>query len=142
MILTKRHRPIGFPTLMNDLLNPELFDKPVKPEFSPAVNIRENEGGFVLELAAPGYAKSDINLEVKNKTLTISSTKEEIKEEKKEDDNYTRKEFGITSFSRSFNLPEDVDRDGITAKYNEGILVLSIPRKPDEEKKVKQIQIG
>lgn len=142
MILTKRHRPIGFPTLMNDLLNQDLFDKPLKPEFSPAVNIRENEDGFVLELAAPGYSKTDINLEVKNKTLTISSTKEGVKKEKDENDNYTRKEFGISSFSRSFSLPEDVDRDGITAKYNEGILVLNIPRKPDEEKKAKQIQIG
>jgi len=87
---------------------------------------------FVIELAAPGLVKNDFNIELDNETLTISSEKiNKIKEEK---DNYTRKEFGYSTFKRSFTLPDSVDSGAILASYDQGILSVKLPKK--EEAKV------
>ena len=81
----------------------------------PAVNIKEEEKSFEIEVAVPGLAKKDIKINVENNVLTISSEKKEDKGETK--DNYTRKEYSYKAFSRSFNLPKEViDIDAITAK--------------------------
>jgi HSP20 family protein len=72
----------------------------------------------------------------------VSSKHEEKKEEKDNDGKYTRREFSYSSFSRTFNLPEDVDEENISAKYNDGVLNVQIPKKAIEAKKAKQILIG
>jgi HSP20 family protein len=112
-------------------------------EFSgdiPAVNIKEENNKFVLEMAAPGLKKDDFNINLDNYVLTISSEK---KEEQKEDkDNYTRREFLYTSFSRSFTLPKTVDIDKIKADYKNGILTVTLPKKEEEAKLTKQIKIS
>ena len=112
-------------------------------EFSgdiPAVNIKEENDKFVLEMAAPGLKKDDFNINLDNYVLTISSEK---KEEQKEDkDNYTRREFLYTSFSRSFTLPKTVDIDKIKADYKNGILTVTLPKKEEEAKLTKQIKIS
>ncbi len=112
-------------------------------EFSgdiPAVNIKEENDKFVLEMAAPGLKKDDFNINLDNYVLTISSEK---KEEAKEDkDNYTRREFLYTSFSRSFTLPKTVDIDKIKADYKNGILTVTLPKKEEEAKLTKQIKIS
>ncbi len=94
----------------------------------PSVNIRETPKDYVLEVAAPGLERKDFNIEVKNNTLSISAEKEEEKEEKKEKDGYSRKEYSFNSFCRSFSLPEDAKEGDIDAKYENGILKVTIPK--------------
>ncbi|PIQ24495.1 hypothetical protein COW36_24705 [bacterium (Candidatus Blackallbacteria) CG17_big_fil_post_rev_8_21_14_2_50_48_46] len=95
----------------------------------PAVNIHETPEAFSLELAAPGMQKDEFNISIKNKVLTISSEKKQESEEKDQEKNYLRKEFSFSSFSRSFDLPENVDADKINARYEEGMLHVLLPKK-------------
>lgn len=102
----------------------------------PSANVLENEKSFEIELAAPGMKKSDFEVNVDKGQLTISSEKKDEREEKGE--NYTRHEFSYNTFSRTFLLPDIVDTEDIKAKYEDGILKLSIPKKPEavlEQKK-------
>lgn len=95
----------------------------------PAVNIQETEDKFILELAAPGMVKEDFKVELNNNNLVITSQRENLVEDKDERENYTRKEFSYQHFSRSFRLPETkVQTDNISAKYDRGILNISIPK--------------
>ncbi|HHC79069.1 MAG TPA: Hsp20/alpha crystallin family protein, partial [Flavobacteriia bacterium] len=92
----------------------------------PAVNIKENDDEFVVEVAAPGMHKKDFNVDFDNDVLTISSEKTTENEDK--EDNYTRKEYSYQSFKRSFALPKDtVDSDKIAATYKNGELKITIP---------------
>ncbi len=95
----------------------------------PAVNILESDNEFTLEVAAPGLDKKDFKIDVENDCLTIASTREDSNEES--NDNYTRREFRYNAFSRSFNLPETVDSEKISAKHRDGILYVSIPKKEE-----------
>jgi HSP20 family protein len=108
--------------------NDRFFDSDwVKKQSVPAVNVKESDKGFEIEVAAPGLTKKDFNITVDNRVLTISSEKEEKKEMKEEE--YTRREFGYTSFSRSFTLPENVSEENIYALYEDGILKLQLSKK-------------
>lgn len=84
-----------------------------------------------MSVAAPGLKKSDFKIDIEGNMVTIQSEKEENKEEK--DEQYTRKEYSYSSFSRRFSLPEDVRKDKIEATYEDGVLKLSLPKK-DETK--------
>ncbi len=106
----------------------------------PAVNIKDDETGFSLELAAPGKSKADFNVEVENNYLTISSESSEEHESKNE--NYTRKEYSYDSFKRSFRLPENVNENEISAQYEEGILKIRIPKSKAELRNTRSIQVG
>ncbi|GGC33162.1 heat-shock protein [Parapedobacter defluvii] len=92
----------------------------------PSANISETPQAYLLELAAPGLKRDDFKLEVENHTLTISSEKQEEKEEKK--NGYSRKEYSFNSFSRSFTLPDSVKESDISASYTDGILKITIPK--------------
>ena len=117
------------------------FLKPmVKGVSIPAVNITENKKAFNLEVAAPGFKKEDFKLEVKNGYLTVFG--ENKVDEEKKDEQYTRREFRFNSFSRSFALPDNVKEDGIEAKYNDGILMVMLPKsKAEKEEIVKTISV-
>ncbi len=107
----------------------------------PAVNIKEDDDGFEVEMSAPGLDKKDFNIELNNSVLTISSEKE-VENETKEGQQFTRREFSYQSFSRSFTLPETTESEKIAAKYENGILSVSIPKKEEAKPKpVKQIEI-
>jgi HSP20 family protein len=107
----------------------------------PAVNIKEDKEGFEVEMSAPGFEKSDFKIELNNNLLTISSEKK-IENETKEDQLFTRREFSYQSFMRSFSLPETIDSGKIVAKYENGILAISIPKKEEAKPKpLKQIDI-
>lgn len=99
----------------------------------PKVNIKEVDDAYIVEMAVPGLKKSDFNIDIDNKTLSISAELEEKTE--KEDDGYTRREFGYSSFKRTFTLPETVDDDKIEAKYNEGILFVTLPKREEAKQK-------
>lgn len=108
----------------------------------PAVNIRETNDSFEVEMAAPGMTKKDFRIELDNNLLTISSEKKQ-ENEQKEGDRYTKREFSYQSFQRSFSLPKDVvDDDKIRARYEDGVLRLSIPKKEEAKPRPpKQIEI-
>lgn len=99
----------------------------------PKVNIRETAEEYFVEMAVPGMQKSDFNIELDNKILVISNEKEEEKEVK--EDNYTRREFGYSSFKRSFSLPETVNEENIKAEYRDGILSVHLPKREEAKQK-------
>ena len=107
----------------------------------PAVNIKETEDQFSIEVAAPGLEKNDFTVEVNNGMLTISAEKE-AEMETKGGEEVTRREFNFTSFRRSLALPDTVKEDGITAKYVNGVLLLTLPKVPaDKTKPRKTVKI-
>ncbi len=133
-----RRNNLLFPSLMNEMFKPDWFGG--MENFSstlPAVNIKENERDFELELAIPGRKKSDFNIEVDKNVLTISM--EDKKEEEKSDDNYTRREFFYSSFKRAFTLPESVNEDKINAAYKDGILRFTLPKREEALPKPKRM---
>lgn len=96
----------------------------------PAVNIKENDHEFIVEVAVPGMDKNDFKIDLDNNILTISSEKVNNNQEQKY--NYTRREYSYQSFKRSFTLPKNiVDSEKIKAKYNAGELVIEIPKKEE-----------
>jgi HSP20 family protein len=106
----------------------------------PAVNVKETNDEFLIELAAPGMEKKDFKINFKNNVITISSEREDKKEEKKE--NYTRREFSYQSFQRAFTVPENaIISDKIEASYNNGILEIKLPKreevKPQPEREIR-----
>lgn len=119
---------------LSDILN---VDNPVS---QPSVNIKETAEDFKIEVAAPGLEKNDFKLTMDKDRLTISAQKEEKKVE--EGENFTRKEFSFNSFSRSFDLPDTIQADGILANYENGILNITLPKKPEAKPQpAKQIEI-
>ncbi len=108
---------------------------------NPAVNIKEANDSFDLELAAPGLEKKDFNIEINDNLLTISFEKKS--EDQVDEDNYRRREFGYQSFKRSFTLPETVDGDKIKGQYENGVLNLTIPKKAEAQPQpIKTIKIS
>jgi HSP20 family protein len=135
MALAKRRSM--FPSFFdefNDLFNIEGFGS---KSSLPAVNIKENEKDYRLEVAAPGMDSKDFNVEVDNDTMTISCQHENTREEKKEEENYTRREYNFQSFQRSFTLPEGADAEHVEANYRNGVLNITIPKKEEEKQKHK-----
>lgn len=124
------------PTVFDDFFKPwnEMFDGGLwgKTMNIPAVNIVENKDEYVVSLAAPGLKKDDFKIDVDGNMLTISSEKVETKEEKER--KFTRKEYNFMTFSRSFTLPEEVFREKIEARYEEGVLRILLPRKEEMKK--------
>lgn len=98
----------------------------------PSVNIMENDAKYQLSLAAPGLTREDFQIDVEGNVLTIRSEKEEQEEQK--EGKYTRKEYGYASFVRSFSLPEDVKQERIDARYKDGVLTITLPRKEEARK--------
>ena len=109
-------------------------------EAKPAVNVKEEEGKFTVEVVAPGFKKEDFKVELEKNVLTISSEKEENKEEK---NSYLRKEFSFSSFKRSFRLPEEeIDMENIKARYENGILFLDLIKQKERKPEAKKISVA
>lgn len=133
------------PSVFNDFFKPwnEWFDNGGlwgRTMNVPAVNITEQKDDYLVSLAAPGLKKEDFKIDVNGNMLTISSEKEESKEEK--DKRFTRKEYNYSSFSRSFTLPEEINKEKIDARYEDGVLKISLPRREEAKKPAaKQIAV-
>lgn len=128
--------------LLSNLFDDDLFFRTKSNASSmPAVNIKENEKEFRLELAVPGIDKDNLKIEVNDDLLTISSEmKNETKDEK---DGYKRREFSYSSFCRSFYLPENTKVEEIKASYKDGILDVEIPKVKEEKvSKIHEIKIS
>ena len=102
---------------------------------SPAVNVKEDNEAFRVEVAAPGLKKEDFKVTLDNGLLTVSAENHSQHEEKNQEGRYTRREFSYSSFSRSFTLPTTVEADRIDARYQDGILHLEIPKKEEAKRK-------
>ncbi len=100
----------------------------------PAVNIQETEDMFKVEVAAPGKTREDFNIELDNDVLTISAEEKKENETSEKNGRFTRKEFSYSNFKRSFSLPDTVNSEEISASYENGVLMINLPKK--EEAKV------
>jgi HSP20 family protein len=119
------------PSILNNFITPwnDLFDESNVDLWNinvPAANIEETKDSFKVSLAAPGMKKDDFKVDIVGDQLTISSEKKEEKEEK--DATYSRREYNYSSFCRTFTLPEGVIQDKIDAKYEDGLLKLTLPK--------------
>lgn len=145
MTLVKVNNPINrsFDGLMNELFNelPLTFGKTLREDvlhFPPA-NIIEKADRYQIELAIPGMDKADFNVKLDEKLLTISAEKKT--ESTSETDKMIRREFSNRSFKRSFTVDEKIDTTNISAKYENGILTLELPKKEDVKSGSKEIAI-
>ena len=146
MTLVKVNNPISksFDGLMNELFNdlPTSFGKSLREDvlhFPPA-NIVEKNELYRIELAAPGMEKADFNVQLDGKMLTISAEKKA--ETATENEKMLRKEFSYKSFRRSFTLDEKIDAANISAKYENGVLKLELPKKEEVKNDNRQITIS
>lgn len=140
MLVKVNNRPVHrtFNSIFDELFN----EFPVKMESNlhvPAVNIHETENAFEMELNVPGRKKEDFKINLENGLLTISFEKKE--ENTNNGPKTLRREFAFQSFKRSFNLDETVDADNIQAKYENGILILTLPKKEQAKPAKKEISI-
>ncbi len=137
----------SFPSLLNRFFEGDLMDWS-SSNFAgsdstlPAVNIKETDHDYLIEVAAPGMKKEDFKVNFDNGRLTISSEKREENEEKS--GTYTRKEYSYQSFQRSFTVPETfVNGEKINAKYSDGILHITLPKRDEvKPKPAREIRIS
>jgi HSP20 family protein len=142
-----RRSETAMPGLFDRIFNGDLMDWGMSNFSSPnstlpAVNVKETNDDFVLEVAAPGMTKKDFKINYQNNVLTISSEKEEEREDKS--NQYSRREFSYRSFQRSFTVPaNEVDSDKISANYAEGILSVKLPKREEvKPKPAREIKIS
>ena len=150
MSIVKRNSHLfpDMPTLFNDFFSRDLWNWGLGNNSTtnttiPAVNVREDNDNFYVEVAAPGMKKEDFNVELDGTTLTIRSERKDEREEK-EGERYNRKEFSYQSFQRVFELPaHEVDAEHIEARYEHGMLHLTIPKKEEaKQRPPRMIQIS
>lgn len=135
-IITRNN--VVFPSFVNELLRPDWFGGIDNFQGTlPPVNVKENEKDFELELAVPGRKKEDFNVEIDNGVMTISA--EQKSENTVSDENYTRKEFGYSSFKKSFTLPKTVNTEQINASYEDGVIKFVLPKKEEALPKPKRM---
>lgn len=127
MNLIRRTSNPLFPSLLDEFFGSDTpFSGLSSRSYVPSVNISETDTNFELALAAPGKTRKDFNVELDDHVLTVSS--ESKHEDESMTDQYTRREFRYDNFQRSFSLPESVDTSGIKAKYDNGILTITLPK--------------
>ena len=137
----------NYPSLFDQLFDTDLFDWSNRNYSEtnttvPSVNIKENADAFNVEMAVPGFDKKDFKIALDHNVLTISSEKK-VENETKKGERFTRHEYSYQSFSRSFTLPEAANGDKISAKYDNGILNVEIPKREEAKPKpMRQIAIA
>lgn len=140
MLVKVNNRPMHrtFNALFDEFFNefPARFESRLQV---PAVNILENDEAYIMELNVPGRNKEDFQISLENGLLTVSFEKKE--ENKADGPKVIRREFSYQSFKRSFNLDEKIDTDNIQAKYENGILVLTLPKKEEAKPMKKEINV-
>ncbi len=135
-----------FPTLFDEFFNNDWMPK--MKATAPAVNVKEDVKAYTMEVAAPGIKKEfcRINIDADGNLALAIENKLEHKEENKEDrkEHYLRREFCYSNYQQAFTLPDDVDKDHIAAKVEDGVLTITLPKVSKEEIKQaqRQIEIG
>lgn len=139
----RNQRPTFMNTFFDDAFAKELFFKDIQQENNtrrPAVNVKESELKFEIELVAPGFKKDDFKLELKDRRLTLSAEFEKANTE--EQVKYTLNEFNFKNIKRSFTLPKSVDEEKIEANYDNGILRVSLPKRAEVTAAPKSIKVN
>ena len=130
------------PAVFNDLFNADYLPK--VNATAPAINVKESDKAYIVELAAPGMKKEDFNVHINDEGNLV--VKMESKNEKKEEDKttrYLRREFSYSKFEQTLILPDDVKKDAISAKVEHGVLTVELPKLVEEKVKVsRQIDIA
>jgi len=131
MITRRSYKPFLWSNLFDDDFFPGVSQRITS---MPAVNIKEDEKRFVLDLAVPGIDKKDLKIEIHEDVITISA--ENMNEKEENHDGFKRREFSYSSFCRSFYLPDNVNREKIGANYKDGILTVELPKVEEEKTKI------
>ena len=128
------------PSMFNDLFDSDFIGR---ANFSaPAINVKETETEYKVEVAAPGMTKDDFNVRIdEDNNLVISLEKKEDKKENKKEERYLRREFSYSSFQQTLILPDDVDKDKIGATVEHGVLHVTLPKYTVEQIKKAQRMI-
>ena len=130
-----------YPSIFNRFFDDDFFSR-FSANSMPAVNVKENRREYKLEVSAPGFEKDDFEVNVDKNVLKISAVREMAGEEKDDDEKILRQEFTLSTFSRSFTLPDNIDTTKIEAKDRNGVLIIKLPKKADAvENTVKKIEI-
>lgn len=132
-----------FPTMFDDFFNNDWMPK--MKATAPAVNVKEDAKAYVMELAVPGIKKEYCRVCINNEgnlEVTIENKMEHKNEDKKE--HYLRREFSYSNYQQVYVLPDDVEKDHVTAAVENGVLAITMPKKTKEEEKkaLRQIEIG
>ena len=130
------------PAVFNDLFDTDYLPK--VNATAPAINVKESDKAYTVELAAPGMKKEDFNVHINDEGNLV--IKMEQKQEHKEEDKntrYLRREFSYSKFEQTLILPDDVQKEAISAKVEHGVLTVELPKMVEEKVKVsRQIEIG
>ena len=130
------------PSVFNDLFDIDMMPKVNRT--APAINVKENDKAYTVELAAPGLKKEDFNVHINDEGNLV--IKMESKQEKKDEDKntrYLRREFSYSKFEQTLILPDDVKKEDISAKVDNGVLTVELPKVVEEKVKVsRQIDIA
>lgn len=129
MLATRTNNGLDLVRDFDSLLESFLDDRPMKNGKYPLVDIREEEDRYQMEAEIPGFNEEDIQINVNDGILTLSS--EMKKEEERKDKGYLVRERRCSTFQRSFVLPKNADAEGISASYKDGILELEIPKRAE-----------
>ena len=124
-----------FPTVFDDFLNTDFM--PRANSTAPAVNVKEDENAYTMEVAAPGIKKEFCRVNINedgNLSIAIENKLEHKEEDKKQ--HYLRREFSYTNYQQAYTLPDDVNREQISAKVEHGVLTVVLPKMKKEEAKV------
>ena len=144
--LMSYNRPNTFSSLLDDVFNRSIMDFVGNDmmQSSPMVNIIEHEDNYTVEVAAPGMKKEDFDVQIVKDNLVIKGEKKQESEDKDSKGNFTRREFNYQSFTKRYTLSEDINRDSVDAKYENGVLHIVLEKVRDEVKPeaVKRIEIG
>ena len=124
----------------NTMLDSFFVDEPVWNTQTPAVDVKEEEKRYLMEVELPGLTDKDIELKVEDNILTLSSKKEESKEEKK--NGYLLRERRSAEFCRTFVLPKDAERAEVKAEFKNGLLVVEIPKKPEAQPRKIDVKVN
>ena len=137
-----RRNAAWLPSVFNDLFDTDFMPK--ANATAPAINVKEDDKGYTVELAAPGMTKEDFNVHINDEGNLI--IKMEKKQENKEEDKsarYLRREFSYTKFEQTLILPDDVKKEDIAARVENGVLTVELPKLVEEKVKVsRRIEIG
>ena len=107
---------------------------------SPKVNVKETDKAYEIEIANPGFSKDETNIKVENGIIYVSMTSESKEGQEDDQHKYHVKQWSKSSYQESWNLPENVIEDQITAKNNDGVLTITLPKKEEEPKKEENIR--
>ena len=142
MTSVMRRNAAWLPEVFNDLFNTDFMPK--ASATAPAINVKESDKAYTVELAAPGMTKDDFNIHINDEGNLI--IKMESKQEKNDEDRsvrYLRREFSYSKYEQTLILPDDVQKENISAKVENGVLTVLLPKIVQEQVKVsRQIEIG